>query len=132
MIAEFDYPQGHLVAYQYSRITRSDADNGRFYLYFMNDTLIRKSPPEELKAGAKIAVKEYYANKREREIRMQEREEQQRIREEQNLRKKEYNSRKREHTSKKKERTSKEEKSTKKERTKKHRHSKKTRNQDSE
>src|SRR6188472_3129047 len=67
MVAEFEYPQGHVVAYQYSRIGRTASQEGQYYLYFLNDTLIRRSDPEELEAGAKLAVKEHYKRIKDKE-----------------------------------------------------------------
>jgi len=63
MVAEFRVPEGHLVAYQYSLFGREGLKAPRYYLYFMNDTLIRKSEPEELVQGARTAVREYYRSK---------------------------------------------------------------------
>jgi hypothetical protein len=60
MVGEFNLPEGHLVAYQYSRFGRAGLKEPKYYLYFMNDTLIRKSEPEDLRRGARIAVREYY------------------------------------------------------------------------
>ncbi len=52
MIAEFNKPQGRLVVYQYSRFGKAAYKSGKYYLYFMNDTLIRKSGEEDLREGA--------------------------------------------------------------------------------
>jgi hypothetical protein len=105
MVAEFEYPQGHLVAYQYSRIGRTASQDGQYYLYFMNDTLIRRSDPEDLEAGAKIGVKEYYKKKKEMEARrleMQERKQEQEARREEQARKREeYKSQKKDEPKKK-------------------------------
>lgn len=60
MVGEFNYPEGHLVAYQYSRFGKAGLKEPKYYLYFMNDTLIRKSEPEDLRRGARIAVRQYY------------------------------------------------------------------------
>jgi hypothetical protein len=60
LVAEFNLPEGHLTAYQYSRFGRAGLKEPKYYLYFMNDTLIRKSEPEDLRRGARIAVREYY------------------------------------------------------------------------
>ena len=60
MVAEAVYPQGKLVAYQYARYGKSMDEGTRYYLYFMNDTLIRKSNPEDLRDGIRTAVREYY------------------------------------------------------------------------
>lgn len=65
VVAEFNYPEGHLVAYQYTRYGKP-ASKDAYYLYFMNDTLIRKSEPEPLEEGAKRAIKEYYHGGRNR------------------------------------------------------------------
>jgi hypothetical protein len=118
MIAEFNRPRGHLVAYQYSKIGRSASQEGQFYMYFMNDTLIRKSAPEDVQAGAEIAEREYYKKKREQEQRMQEREEarlaqeqkkqqQAALREEKQRKKAEEKTEVKERSSKKKKRSSK-------------------------
>lgn len=60
MVAEFDFPRGHMVAYQYHLFGKAAFSKPRYYLYFMNDTLIRKSEPEDLRKGAKRAIREYY------------------------------------------------------------------------
>ncbi len=60
MIAEFNYPQGHLVTYQYARFGKAGYKTSRYYLYFMNDTLIRKSGEEDVVQGARKAIAEYY------------------------------------------------------------------------
>ncbi len=63
LIAEFNKPQGHMAVYQYSRFGKAAYKSGKYYLYFMNDTLIRKSGEEDLREGARDAVDEYYSNK---------------------------------------------------------------------
>jgi hypothetical protein len=60
MIAEFNMPEGHVVTYLYERFGKAKAKGDGFYLYFINDTLIRKSRPEDLEKGAKLAVKNWY------------------------------------------------------------------------
>lgn len=63
LIAEFNKPQGHMAVYQYSRFGKAAYKSGKYYLYFMNDTLIRKSGEENVRTGAREAVEEYYSNK---------------------------------------------------------------------
>lgn len=60
IVGEFNLPRGHLVAYQYNLFGKAAFSKPRYYLYFMNDTLIRKSAPEDLRKGSKRAVREYY------------------------------------------------------------------------
>ena len=66
IVAEFNFPEGHLVTYQYTLYGREGLKAPKYYLYFMNDTLIRKSEPEDLKQGARTAVREYYRSKEDR------------------------------------------------------------------
>lgn len=63
LIAEFSYPQGRLVAYQYKRYGKAGYQVAPYYLYFMNDTLIRKSSAEPGEREAKAAIKEYYGSR---------------------------------------------------------------------
>jgi hypothetical protein len=70
VVGEFNYAQGHLVAYQYTRYGKAGLKEPKFYLYFLNDTLFRKSAPEDLKKGARLALRdrrEYYADLAEQE-----------------------------------------------------------------
>jgi hypothetical protein len=60
MVAEFNLPRGHLVTYQYTRYGKAGMKAPKYYLYFMNDTLIRKSEPEDPRKGSKRAIREYY------------------------------------------------------------------------
>src|ERR1044072_7771744 len=36
IVAEFNYPQGHLVAYQYARYGRASMKQAQQYMYFLN------------------------------------------------------------------------------------------------
>jgi hypothetical protein len=60
MIAEFNMPEGHMVTYRYDRFGKAKQKGDAFFLYFINDTLIRKSRPEDLEKGSKLAVKNWY------------------------------------------------------------------------
>ena len=59
MVAEFNKPQGHLVTYVYTRYGKAGLKAPKYYLYFLNDTLIRKSTPEPLRKGAREALREH-------------------------------------------------------------------------
>ena len=59
-VAEFNVPEGHLETYLYERFGRAKFKGDGFYLYYINDTLIRKSKPEDLEKGAKLAIKNWY------------------------------------------------------------------------
>lgn len=60
LLAEMKKPQGKLEVYSYNLIAKPEAKQDPYYLYYMNDTLIRKSEPEDMLAGAELAIKEYY------------------------------------------------------------------------
>lgn len=79
MVAEFNYPEGHMVAYQYARYGRASMKQAPYYMYFLNDTLVRKAPSDEdLLKGSKLALAEHkdmLAERAEREERMAEQEE---------------------------------------------------------
>lgn len=59
MVGEFDYPEGHMVAYQYTRYGKAGLKAPKYYLYFLNDTLVRKSDPEPLRKGSKLALQDH-------------------------------------------------------------------------
>lgn len=61
LVAEFNFPEGHMETYRYDRFgLKKHQKNDAFYLYYINDTLIRKSRIEDLEQGAKLAVKNWY------------------------------------------------------------------------
>ncbi|MBS1644903.1 MAG: hypothetical protein JST36_07695 [Bacteroidetes bacterium] len=60
LLAEMKKPQGKLEVYRYNLVGKPEAKQDPYYLYYMNDTLIRKSEPEDMISGAEIAIKEYY------------------------------------------------------------------------
>ena len=64
IVGEFNLPRGHLAVYQYNRYGRSPHKEPGYYLYFMNDTLIRKSVPEDLMEGSELAVRQYYRSRK--------------------------------------------------------------------
>jgi hypothetical protein len=66
LVGEFTFPEGQMQAYQYARYGAASLKVPKFYLYFLNDTLVRKSPEEDLRAGAKLALKDHeqYLNDR--------------------------------------------------------------------
>jgi hypothetical protein len=59
IVGEFNFPQGHMEAYQYARYGKAGLKAPKYYLYFLNDTLIRKSDPESLKKGSKQALRDH-------------------------------------------------------------------------
>lgn len=60
LIAEMNKSQGKLEVYRYSLVGKMEAKQDPIYLYYMNDTLIRKSGPEDVMKGADLAIEEYY------------------------------------------------------------------------
>lgn len=84
LIGEFNFPEGHMEAYQYTRYGAASLKVPKYYLYFLNDTLVRKSPEEDLRAGSRLALKDhrqYLADKAEAAQREAEAEERQAARE---------------------------------------------------
>jgi hypothetical protein len=73
LVGEFNFPQGHMEAYQYARYGKAGLKAPKYYLYYLNDTLVRKSEPENLKKGSKQALRDHkdwlieQADKREEE-----------------------------------------------------------------
>lgn len=59
IVGEFNFPQGHMEAYQYARYGKAGLKAPKYYLYFLNDTLVRKSDPESLKKGSKQALRDH-------------------------------------------------------------------------
>ena len=61
LIAEMNKSRGKLEVYRYNLVGKMEAKQDPIYLYYMNDTLIRKSEPEDVMEGADLAIDEYYA-----------------------------------------------------------------------
>ncbi len=61
IIGEFSFPEGHMQAFQYTRYGNDAFKVPKYYLYFLNDTLVRKSPEEDLREGAKLALQDHAA-----------------------------------------------------------------------
>lgn len=60
-IAVKEYPFGRLAVYQYAHYEPWLGQvQDKYYLYFMNDTLIRYAPPEEWQEGAAKAIRKRY------------------------------------------------------------------------
>ncbi|MBS1616309.1 MAG: hypothetical protein JST06_09365 [Bacteroidetes bacterium] len=59
ILGEFNFPEGHMQAFQYTRFGNDAFKVPRYYLYFLNDTLVRKSPEENLREGSKLALQEH-------------------------------------------------------------------------
>lgn len=61
LIAEINKSRGKMEVYRYSLVGKMEAKQDPYYLYYMNDTLIRKSGPEDIEKGADLAIADYYA-----------------------------------------------------------------------
>jgi hypothetical protein len=114
VVGEFNYPEGRLVAYQYTRYGKAALKVPKYYLYFLNDTLVRKSDPEPLRKGSKLALRDHreWLADQEAERELREAETARRAKqEEERARKAEEREQRREHkgSNKKKKRKSKEE-----------------------
>ena len=60
LVAEFTFKRGHMMTYQYGLIGKMPSLQDRYYLYFMNDTLIHKGQSEEFETEARDAIRHYY------------------------------------------------------------------------
>ncbi len=59
LLAEFNFPEGKMKTYQYTRYGAAAFKVPKYYLYFLNDTLVRKSSEEDLNEGARLALEEH-------------------------------------------------------------------------
>lgn len=61
LVGEATLPEGKMEAYQYARYGRAGVTASKFFLYFLNDTLFRRSEPEDVSQGFKLALKDRQA-----------------------------------------------------------------------